>query len=114
MTKAEAVIRAAGILPDGVDREELRRYIEELDLKARNDIASSGSLPKDTDNDALIIPSPYDMAYVFNAVACVWFGREEFELYNNYKKRAYGIYNEYMRIFNRTRSHIPNKIKNLW
>ncbi len=117
MTRSEAVIRAAGILPDGVDREELRRYIDELDLKARNQMFSNSKKSDGTGGDTedvLIIPEPYDMAYVFYAVACVWFRREEFELYNNYRELSCNIYNEYMRLFNRGRSGTANKIRNLW
>lgn len=117
MTRSEAVIRAAGILPDGVDREDLRRYIDELDLKARNQmfsISAKSDSPSGDTADVLIIPEPYDMAYVFYAVASVWFRREEFELYNNYSKRSREIYMEYMRLFNRSRKHTANKIRNLW
>ncbi len=113
MKLSEAVIRTAELLGNDRDRDKLEQFIKSLDMRARTEIANESVTDTESIGE-LFIPSPYDMAYVFHAVSCAFFEREEFSLYNNYKARCDELYRAYARLFNRKNKKTAKKAVGLW
>lgn len=114
MTKSEAVLRTLEHIGCEYERSRLSSFITELDLRARIDILGEDTSENISESEQLVLPSPYDMAYVYYAVSKVNFEREEFSLYNNYHELAHDLFSSYARLYNRTNGYKVNKVKGLW
>ena len=113
MTIAEAVRRIAEIIGSGFEADKPAEMVRELDMRARVDILGEdpGAVAGD---DILVLPAPYDMAYIYHAVARIFFEREEFELYNNYYERASELYSAYARWYRRNHKGKVWRVRGLW
>lgn len=112
--------KVCDLIGNEYDVKKIYTFISELDARAQIDILGKEPLQLDVlspenENFELVLPSPYDMAYVYYAAARINFEREEFELYNNNYDRAEELYGAYARLYNRRRkSTVINKVKGLW
>lgn len=114
MTKSEAVLKVQEHIGSEYGRDELMAFIIELDMRARIDILGEDTSENGFKSEQLVLPSPYDMAYVYHAVSKVNFEREEFSLYNNYHELAQELFTSYARLYNRTYGYKVKKVKGLW
>ena len=115
MTIIEAINRLDKIKPNGYDQSDKVTWLSELDGMVKQtvtdtheggeDISFTGydaTTPLDT---VLLIPSPYDSAYLDWLSAKIGFADGEIVRYNNYITRFNDVYGEFVREYHRT--HMP-------
>ena len=116
MTIIEAINEVDALLPgNGVPETDKRRWLSRFDGSIKNtviDIHEGGDdivfLPYTDDTAAdtvLLIPHPYDDAYVFLLEAMVHYVNGEMDRYNNAMSQHLNQFEEYKKWYNRT--HMP-------
>ena len=116
MTIIEAINEVDALLPgNGVPETDKRRWLSRFDGRIKHDVIDSceggndvvfeaytDETPGDTE---LIIPHPYDDAYVFLLEAMVHYVNGEMDRYNNAMTQHMNQFEAYKAWYNRT--HMP-------
>lgn len=120
MTVSEAITVTERAMPGAATREEKLRWLTEVDGTVKAEIldgyedggADAVSYGEDTPPDTvLLIPPPYDSAYLFYIESRTELAQGEYERYNNavmmFSAELAAFRNEY----NRTHTHKSEKLK---
>lgn len=116
MQIGEAVRKVSDIVGTGFEAKKIEGLVRELDMRAQIDLHGIRA-GEAVCGEELVIPEPYDRAYIYFASARVHFEREEYEIYNNNYERFEELYSAYARWYRRTNGYAgkgERRIRGLW
>lgn len=110
MTVTQAIERADALTPNGCSRPEKLRWLASLDGRVKRELhdthhGAPAELPEESEGETLLIPAPWDEAYLYHLSAMIAYAQGETARYNESIAMFRALYADYADHYRRT--HLP-------